>query len=483
MRINPDTKIVVGPPGTGKTRTLIRMVSEAIQDSCPPDYICYLSFTRQAAKEARDRILAAYPEVDKDKFMGFRTLHSLCYWLLGIRPKEVISRPPALGNRLLDVLSQYDYLYSYHRMSGKSLEWVWDKKAKHIVGNRIDFLRWVEEYRAFKKETKKIDFIDMVDIFVERQIAFPFTYLFVDEAQDLTPQQWVAIKQISKHVQHVTVAGDVDQTIFSWAGADSNILEELEGERIYLTQSYRVPDKAHQMAEVVLGEMGREIIYSPAKVKGEVHWIRADEIPRLPLMNGESWYILGRNQCFIDQIEGVLQHHRLPYSRLGASGKERTQFESLSHYIKAYEKGLTTGHIHARTEKIISERLCSDAAACLEACKPWYEAFDKLPVTQTRYMIEALAKAPFTNIGVGTFHSSKGGEADNVILLGDATMVCLRNMAKGKIEEFRALYVAITRTKNRLFICSPTRKAGLPWTYITLRSRESIKGLLSNEPT
>jgi len=49
---------VIGPPGTGKTRSLLQTVQKAIDEGISLDNIGYFAFTRKAANEARNRFLA-----------------------------------------------------------------------------------------------------------------------------------------------------------------------------------------------------------------------------------------------------------------------------------------------------------------------------------------------------------------------------------------------------------------------------------------
>ena len=83
--------IILGPPGTGKTTTLLNVVDEAISSGMPPEKIAYLAFTRKAAYEAQERAMARF-NIDSDRLPYFRTLHSLAFKKLGIQIFKINSR-------------------------------------------------------------------------------------------------------------------------------------------------------------------------------------------------------------------------------------------------------------------------------------------------------------------------------------------------------------------------------------------------------
>jgi superfamily I DNA/RNA helicase len=82
--------IVLGPPGTGKTTTLLNEVDKHLKNT-DPNKIGFFSFTQKAAYEARDRAMDKF-NFSEDDLPYFRTLHSLAFRRLGIKKEQVMQR-------------------------------------------------------------------------------------------------------------------------------------------------------------------------------------------------------------------------------------------------------------------------------------------------------------------------------------------------------------------------------------------------------
>ncbi len=81
--------IILGPPGTGKTTTLLNLVDQFIQDGIRPKQIGYFSFTKKAATEAATRAADKFGLDIENDLAFFRTLHSYAFNQLGMTKENL----------------------------------------------------------------------------------------------------------------------------------------------------------------------------------------------------------------------------------------------------------------------------------------------------------------------------------------------------------------------------------------------------------
>ena len=82
---------IFGPPGTGKTTTLLNMVEKSLEAGITPSQVGFFAFTKKAANEARDRAAQRF-DLDPEKDLPyFRMIHSLAYRLMGVKENQLMS--------------------------------------------------------------------------------------------------------------------------------------------------------------------------------------------------------------------------------------------------------------------------------------------------------------------------------------------------------------------------------------------------------
>src|SRR3954464_13673202 len=86
-----NLKLVLGGPGCGKTTRLLDIVAEEMRGGIPASSIAFVTFTKAAAEEAKEREGALFA-LDPTDLPWFRTIHSLAYARLGIGRDDVMDR-------------------------------------------------------------------------------------------------------------------------------------------------------------------------------------------------------------------------------------------------------------------------------------------------------------------------------------------------------------------------------------------------------
>ena len=307
---------VVGPPGTGKTRRLLNEVQRYVKKGVPLKRIGYFAFTRKAAGEARDRFLKIKTELTKKDIKYFQTLHSLAFNRLGLKEENVMQdlNYKAIGdtcgiqikyasyeinnwNGIFSSDSEYLGLINLARVKQISVLDQLDLN-EHLSKIERDKLENIaSEINSYKKTYNLIDFTDMIQKFLDVDDTPEFDVIFVDEAQDLSLIQWAMINKIEKDTGcDVWVAGDDDQAIFGWAGADVDSFINYDAEEIPLTKSERVPSIIQQTALDVINRIQDNRIdkeYFPKSETGEI--LERYKLADIDITTGD-WLILTKTK-------------------------------------------------------------------------------------------------------------------------------------------------------------------------------------------
>ena len=229
---------IYGPPGTGKTTKLINYAKTFYKLGTPLDKIGYFAFTTKAATEAINRMLDTYKHLQRKNLKHFRTLHSLAFNRLGMKKSEVMQDEhyEDIGRNLgievtvysngqettgfVDSDCEYFNLINAARIKECSLEEEYntDMYSPDLDKRLLNILS--DELNNYKDAFKLKDFTDMIEKFNVAELCPKYDIVFIDEAQDLSPVQWKMVDIIRENSKYVILAGDDDQAIYGWAGAD-----------------------------------------------------------------------------------------------------------------------------------------------------------------------------------------------------------------------------------------------------------------------
>ena len=469
---------VVGPPGTGKTRRLLNEVHKYVQKDISHDQIGYFAFTRKAAGEARDRFLAKNPDLTKKDIKYFQTLHSLAFNNLGLKEENVMQEGnyQSIGEKSGIQIKYASYetnnFNGIFSSSSEYLSLINLARVRQITAeqqfNRNEHLSWIsknkligieKEINSYKDFYKLIDFTDMIQQFLERGNTPKFKVIFVDEAQDLSLIQWAMIKKIEEDTNcDVWIAGDDDQAIFGWAGADVDSFINWQAREILLEKSERVPQIIQRKAlsiisRIYINRLSKD--YLPKNALGFIH--ERFNINGIDMSTGD-WLILARTNSLLKKIPAYLKRKGYFFNTNQGNSMGKTLYEDILNW-KKIQKGETLPEIqHQRIMEHIGHKEVDFYA-------DWYDAFNNVSISKRDYMRamldngEELLKEP--RIKVSTIHGAKGGEAYNVVLYLNQTANTIKGAKKSQAkqeEEFRVWYVGVTRTMENLFLIKSKNK-------------------------
>lgn len=495
--------LILGPPGTGKTTWLLDVVEEVLEAGIAPEKIAVLTFTKKAANEAKERAAKRF-SLGPDDLVWVRTIHSLVFRQLGLNKTQVIKQADfAELGRLLGIefegKSSLDeegvvtgaakgdrmvFLENLARATRRGLQQAWedqDHGIGHDPNRGVSFEElssFARAYAKFKVTRGLVDYTDMLDIFVERRAAPRVEVLIVDEAQDLSRAQWAAIEVIASVAKVVYIAGDDDQAIYRWAGADVDQFVTLEGSVKILDQSYRIPASVHEVAEHLTGRISgrRPKKFKPRAARGSVeHVLDIEDVD----MSTGSWLLLARHVYQLDAYERVCREQGWSYEIKGRSFANSENIRA----IMAWESLRKGDSVQISMATAIYRKMRAGVTAVgrsalarrdndelismadlqqtfgLKTDVIWHEAFDAMPYAEKNFYIrarrqgETLTGVP--RVRISTIHGAKGGQADNVVLGLDISEMADVSMRQNPDDETRVFYVGATRTKERLITLQP----------------------------
>ena len=247
--------LVLAGPGTGKTTTMVEAIAELIEGrGVHPDQVLALTFSRKAAEQLRDRVIARVGRTTSTATCS--TFHSFAYALIRSyspadlydAPLRLLSAPEAdvvLRELLTDnpesvawppslkaALGTRGFTREVHAVLSRAQELGLDPAGLEALGESQRLPEFVaaglflEQYLTVLDNLGATDYPDLIRRAVitaeahRDELRARFTHVFVDEYQDTDPGQVALLRAIAGDGRNLTVVGDPHQSIYGFRGAD-----------------------------------------------------------------------------------------------------------------------------------------------------------------------------------------------------------------------------------------------------------------------
>lgn len=537
---------VVGGPGAGKTRRLLEIIDMVINRLyVDPMQIGFVSFTRAARSEAASRAAAKFgiPAITLEKEGYFRTLHSVCYKQLGIAPGELITGSKDDLAWMRNTLQDAAYSSSVRgdnddamTIGGESTPAsralaMWDATRNRLVPlgvvwgeaancddkapPRTYCERIIKRYEEKKREDGRVDFCDLLMLFAGKKWSgeWPGAFedeephgespdlpvFFHDEMQDCSLLTSLVFARLTRNCKWVYLAGDRNQEIFSWAGADGGIFANWRVEKEdFLPQSHRCPSEVLDFGKSIIRDP-RLQGFAPVHQGGLVDRFGIDEAMN-QIKAGKDTLVLARTNDLARKASSILDQRGIPWKMTKGNGgfnaparaagvaailalrrgegidpvaihRMMELFPVRLDGVPLFEHGAKS---HYADKDVQANAAIADpiglanieAAGGTQAFKElignesYLKVLEKedppaakMAVAAKEHGIESVINP---SVRVGTCHSAKGMEAEHVVLFDQIPYPTMRSIQteRGMDEERRVFYVSATRASERLTIAS-----------------------------
>ena len=453
------THIYYGPPGTGKTFRLLKDLDSLLKRGYKPNEILLTSFTREGTNVGARRACSLFNYTRKD-VPYMRTWHSLAFHALGLQKDRVITPGHFkmfgdsigmnfMGHWMGDMqtpddkyLFFVDLLRNNSRLAFEYLANVDYKLAQYVASS----------YRTFKDTFELLDFTDMITQYVRDGAPLPVRAAILDEAQDYSTLHWQMAEIALSNCEEIYIAGDDDQAIYQWSGADVATFMSLEGEKEVLGASHRLPravlNFSKSITQQILTRIPKE--YSAKDADGHVSF-HAD-FDEVPLDLPGTYMFLVRNNKYISMVTEFLEDRGVLYTTKEGDSVPLGDMESIVLWGQhCAGKELT----HSQEMRV--QQLVGDATIYKEAKQPWNEAFHTWDLRKIEYIGRVIQRYGMDIrekcvTRVSTIHMVKGAEADNVVLFMGMSRLTWLDYQEDQDAEHRVFYVGATRASERLYV-------------------------------
>ena len=370
---NNSPLLIFAGAGSGKTRTITYKIAYLLEQKLAQPYnILAITFTNKAAEEMRNRVHTLVQ--DPLSNLWIRTFHSTALAILKFHSEK-------LGYGKNFVIYDEQDKKSLLRKCFKELNLDKSQYSLKEITSQISLYKnlmknedfWEDEkyyemfklYEHLKKEYNVFDFDDLLEKIVQLFQDYPdvrdyykkrWSYILIDEYQDVNPLQYKFIQLLTDKNSYLTVVGDDDQSIYSWRGSSPRVFQQFEEdydnvEIVILDQNYRSTKTIIESAShlISFNKHRKEKKLWTNNAKGEeIHKyevLNAFEEARQVLVKVQELYDAGysyddmavfyrvNNQSQF--IENILIEEKMPYKIVGGlKFFERMEIKDILAYLK-----------------------------------------------------------------------------------------------------------------------------------------------------
>ncbi|MBE4703819.1 ATP-dependent helicase [Spiroplasma platyhelix] len=400
---NEGPSIIVAGAGVGKTKVLTHKIAYLITGlNVSSERILAVTFTNKAAKEMKNRVSQLLNN-DRNNVRIF-TYHGLCAQILRRESQNLNINnnyniiDTSDQRQILRDIYQRDFNHKPEASEIKMLiHFISEWKNHHLTKEDVihDYTEqetWVlrakvyERYQEYQRQNNCLDFDDLLLLVAQLFKEFPniaskwqnkFDFVLVDEFQDTNNLQYEILLNLVSKKQNLTIVGDPDQTIYTWRGANINLILKFtekfpQAETFILNQNYRSTSKILNVANSLItnneqriaknlftkNNLGEDIIvYHAVNSTQEANWV-ANVIKKISLKENiklNQIAVLYRNNYLSKDLEQAFINHNLNYRIVGGfKFFERKEIKDIIAYLKviAWNDNLSMIRILNATPKI-----------------------------------------------------------------------------------------------------------------------------------
>lgn len=371
---------IIAGAGSGKTRVLTCRIAYLIEHfQVDPARILAVTFTNKAAGEMHERVGNLVPE--SAMFLTVSTFHSFCARFLR-KEAGAIGYPSSFNildeddqeKLVKNIAADNDYKKN-DPLVKMALNYIRNQKGKGIYPedisiNKFSFenekecLEFYAEYERRKRAMLSFDFDDLIlqtvailkgEETIRERWRRRYSHILIDEFQDTNDLQYELIKLLMTSETNLYVVGDPDQTIYTWRGANQDIILAFpknfpDFQDIFLNQNYRSTQNILTAANSLIGFNKKRVPKdlftqhgdgSAVAVKRfndaneEAKWV----VEKIESVAGDGDYshiaVLYRSSYLTRPFESEFASHGIPYRIFGGLRfYQRKEVKDVLAYVK-----------------------------------------------------------------------------------------------------------------------------------------------------